>query len=102
MQLMPETAEELGWDPTDPVENIQAGTEYIGFLIERYRKKPDGLHWAIAAYNAGPGNVERYRGVPPFKETRAYVKRVLGYYAGFRRTGPRSRMNPWINLRRLL
>jgi soluble lytic murein transglycosylase-like protein len=85
MQLMPETAADLGYDPMVPEQNIQAGTEYLGWLIDRYRNHRNGLQLAIAAYNAGPGNVERYRGIPPFRETRNYVKRVLAYYGEYRR-----------------
>lgn len=84
MQLMPETAEEFGYDARDPEENVHAGAAYLSVLIRRYRHKRNGLQLAIAAYNAGPGNVERYRGVPPFRETRTYVKRVLGYYRDFK------------------
>jgi soluble lytic murein transglycosylase-like protein len=86
MQLMPETAAELGYDPTDLTENIQAGTEYVSWLIDRYKNRRNGLSLAIAAYNAGPGNVDRYRGVPPFAETRSYVKRVMAYYKDYRRS----------------
>jgi soluble lytic murein transglycosylase-like protein len=90
MQLMPETAAELGYDPTDPTENIQAGTQYMSWLVDRYKNRRNGLKLAIAAYNAGPGNVDRYRGVPPFAETRTYVKRVMGYYNDYRRSAERK------------
>ena len=80
MQLMPETARELGADPTVPEQNVEAGTRYLGWLMQRYGKKHDQMKRAIAAYNAGPGNVDRYHGVPPFRETRAYVTRVLKYF----------------------
>jgi soluble lytic murein transglycosylase-like protein len=86
MQLMPETAAELGYDPYVPEENIQAGTEYISWLLDRYSNRRNALSLAIAAYNAGPGNVDRYRGIPPFAETRTYVKRVLSYYGDYRRS----------------
>src|SRR5207247_286550 len=80
MQLMPETAEEFGADPTVPEQNIEAGTKYLRWLMDRYQKtRKSSLTKVIAAYNAGPGNVDRYRGVPPFRETRRYVTRVLGY-----------------------
>ena len=84
MQLMPETAAELGLDPADAEQNVEAGTRYLAWLMQRYRQKPNGVSWAIAAYNAGPGNVEKYAGIPPFKETQAYVTRVLGYYKTYR------------------
>ena len=84
MQLMPETAQELGADPSVPEQNIQAGTQYLGWLVNRYKSKRDPLRFAIAAYNAGPGNVDRYRGVPPFRETRRYVNKVLANYRSFR------------------
>ena len=79
MQLMPETAEEFGADPTVPEQNIDAGTRYLRWLMNRYAARKSSLKNVIAAYNAGPGNVDRYRGVPPFRETRRYVTRVLGY-----------------------
>jgi soluble lytic murein transglycosylase-like protein len=80
MQLMPETAREFGADPAVPEQNIDAGTRYLSWLLQRYAGKRDALRRAIAAYNAGPGAVERYRGVPPFRETRTYVARVLRFY----------------------
>lgn len=80
MQLMPQTAQELGADPQVPEQNIEAGATYLSRLMYRYRNYRDQLKRTIAAYNAGPGNVDRYHGVPPFKETRTYVKRVLTYY----------------------
>jgi soluble lytic murein transglycosylase-like protein len=86
MQLMPSTAQELGYDPNNPEQNIHAGTAYLSYLINLYRNRKNGLQLAIAAYNAGPGNVARYRGIPPFRETRTYVKKVMHYYAGYRRT----------------
>src|SRR5215472_1377419 len=77
MQLMPETAQQFGADPTVPEQNIDAGTRYLRWLMERYRKSRDSMKRVIAAYNAGPGAVDRYRGVPPLRETRTYVTRVL-------------------------
>jgi soluble lytic murein transglycosylase-like protein len=83
MQLMPETAGQYGLNPVVPAENIAAGTQYLHWLMDRYRNQRNGIRHVIAAYNAGPGMVTRYRGVPPFRETRAYVTRVLGYIKQF-------------------
>jgi soluble lytic murein transglycosylase-like protein len=77
MQLMPATARALGVaDPYDPVQNVRAGAAYLRTLIDRF----GDLKSAIAAYNAGPGAVARYGGVPPYAETRVYVERVLDAY----------------------
>ena len=85
MQLMPETAREWGGDPRIPEQNVEAGTRYLRFLIERYRNSRRPLVCAIAAYNAGPAAVDRFHGVPPFRETRGYVARVLALLRRFRR-----------------
>jgi soluble lytic murein transglycosylase-like protein len=78
MQLMPATAAELNADPNDPEQNADAGARYLRELLIRY----DGsAHRALAAYNAGPGAVERYNGVPPYRETREYIDRILRDYA---------------------
>lgn len=73
-QLMPHTARLLGVNPHDPRENLDGGARY---LSQQYRKFGD-WRLALAAYNAGPGAVEQYRGVPPYKETQHYVKAILG------------------------
>lgn len=78
MQLMPATAAEYGADPTVPEQNIDAGTRYLSFLLQKYKKSRNQLKFAIAAYNAGCGAVDRYRGIPPYPETRGYVTKVLG------------------------
>lgn len=77
MQLMPETQVWLGvTDPFDPEANVTAGSDYLRRQLDRF----GSLELALAAYNAGPGNVERYGGIPPFPETQAYVARVLELY----------------------
>ena len=77
MQLQPSTARQYGADARVPEQNIDAGTRYLRFLIERYRHSSSPLKNVIAAYNAGFGAVDRYHGVPPFRETQGYVNRVL-------------------------
>jgi soluble lytic murein transglycosylase-like protein len=77
MQLLPSTAQQYGLDARVPEQNIDAGTRYLRFLIERYRHSSTPLKNVIAAYNAGFGAVDRYQGVPPFRETQGYVIRVL-------------------------
>lgn len=77
MQLMPETARELGVDPKDPHQNTDAGARYLRELLARYEGSPDQVLLALAAYNAGPAAVDRYHGVPPYRETREYILRVL-------------------------
>ena len=82
MQIMPETARRLHVKhPFDPEENVDAGVRELGRLIDRY---VGDLPRALAAYNAGEGAVERYRGIPPFRETRNYVARIMTLYTGHR------------------
>jgi hypothetical protein len=83
MQLMPETAQQFGADPTIPAQNIDAGTRYLRWLMTRYQNHRGSMQRVIAAYNAGPGMVDRYKGIPPFRETRSYVSRVLGFFNQF-------------------
>ncbi len=85
MQVMPGTAQDMGLDPTNPIQNIEAGTKYLKFLLDRYKSSKNSLKRTIAAYNAGPGKVDKYRGVPPYRETRTYVKRVMSYYREYQR-----------------
>jgi soluble lytic murein transglycosylase-like protein len=77
MQLLPSTARQYAANPRVPAQNVDAGTRYLRFLIEKYRDSSSPLENAIAAYNAGFGAVDRYNGVPPFRETQDYVERVL-------------------------
>jgi soluble lytic murein transglycosylase-like protein len=74
MQLMPATASELGADPTIPEQNVDAGTRYLRDLLLKYDNQ---AYHALAAYNAGPGAVDKYHGVPPYRETQTYILNVL-------------------------
>lgn len=74
MQLMPATAKDLGIDPKNWQQNVQGGVRYIGQMLAQF----EDPRLAVAAYNAGPGNVQKHGGVPPFKETQNYVNKVVG------------------------
>jgi soluble lytic murein transglycosylase-like protein len=73
MQLMPETAQQLGVDPYNPEQNVDGGVRYLRDLLEKYNY---GLRHALAAYNAGPGAVDKYNGIPPYRETIDYISRI--------------------------
>jgi soluble lytic murein transglycosylase-like protein len=78
MQLMPATARDLGVDPADPVQNVMGGARYLRYLLDRFG---NDLELALAGYNAGPAAVQRYRGIPPYRETRSYVRQVISRLA---------------------
>jgi hypothetical protein len=74
MQLMPDTAKKLKVNPLNPNENIMGGVHYLADLYKKY----GSWELALAAYNAGPGNVDKHGGIPHFSETRNYLKSILG------------------------
>ena len=80
-QLMPETAAGIGVDPSNPTEAIEGGAR---ILSEHLKTFHGDVELALAAYNAGPGAVQQYGGIPPYAETQAYVPRVLGFASEFR------------------
>jgi soluble lytic murein transglycosylase-like protein len=82
-QLMPGTASSLGVDPSDPAQAIEGGAKYLKQQLDRFGGDPSK---ALAAYNAGPGAVAKYGGVPPYAETQSYVQKVLGYAAEYEGT----------------
>ena len=88
MQLMPSTAQYLGVDPYDPAQNVDAAARYLRDLLDKYH---GGLRHALAAYNAGPAVVDKYNGIPPFRETINYIYRIEKAYKADPATPPASR-----------
>jgi soluble lytic murein transglycosylase-like protein len=84
-QLMPGTAAALGVDPSVPAQAIEGGAKYLRQQLDKFGNDPAK---ALAAYNAGPGAVQRYGGIPPYAETQNYVRKVLAYAAEYRQAAP--------------
>lgn len=84
MQVIPDVAQDYGvtGDLLDPYVNVDVGSRYVGGLLKDYK---GNLEMALAAYNAGPGVVDRYKGIPPYAETRSFVRDVLAQYAAYNR-----------------
>ena len=78
-QLMPGTASDLGVDPSDPLQNLDGGARYLATQLDAFGR----IDFALAAYNAGPGNVQKHGGIPPFEETQNYVRCISGFYNAY-------------------
>jgi soluble lytic murein transglycosylase-like protein len=89
-QLMPGTAADLGVDPYNDEENLRGGARYLRKQLDEFVDPK----LALAAYNAGPGNVRKYGGIPPFEETQNYVAKIMGGYGGQGTTPTQSRFRP--------
>ena len=88
MQLMPALQKDFGiTDPFDPRQNVMGGVRYLRKLLDKHG---GDVALALASYNAGPGNVARYGGIPPFRETRNYVKKIQGFWNRAASTDPRT------------
>ena len=89
MQLIPATARRFNVSNSFiPSQNINAGTKYLAWLLKRFK---GNIRFAVAGYNAGEGKVDRYKGIPPYKETRNYVKKVIKNYRQFKGLSPISK-----------
>ncbi|MCX6623178.1 MAG: lytic transglycosylase domain-containing protein [Acidobacteria bacterium] len=95
MQLMPATARAQSADPHDVEQNAEAGANYLAELLRRYENQDYQVEKALAAYNAGPGAVDRYKGIPPYRETQAYVAKVKkNFHQRLKKSSAAARATP--------